>query len=116
MFCISRCSPLQTLGFAAAEPVPMLPDGTAIPEWWHLPAGSRALQDSGINSAVGTLGKIPAGPEVLDVGLWARLGVRRSPPCTHPTQEIRTRIAPALSVIGILGGWWWWCPCHQCLN
>lgn len=40
MFCISRCSPLQTLGFAAAELVPMLPDGTAIPEWWHLPAGS----------------------------------------------------------------------------
>lgn len=93
MFCISRCSPLQTLGFAVAKPVLMLPDRTAIPEWWHLPAGSQTLGDFRVSSAMETLGKIPAGAEGSNVGLWARGGAPHSP-----------WILSALSVIGILGG------------
>lgn len=110
MLCISRCSPLQTLRFAVAEPVRNSDPGVVAPSS-RIPSFVE-LQDQ---LSHGNTGKNPSWNRSVQRGAVGQAGSEEELP-THPG-IMRTRIASALSVIGILGkGWCWWCPCHQCLN
>lgn len=78
MFCISRCSPLQTLRFAVAEPVQKSDPRVVAPS--SLIPSFVGLQDQ---LSHGNIGKNPSWNRgVQGIRLWIRLGGRRSPPPT----------------------------------
>lgn len=95
MFCISRCSPLQTLEFAVAESTSTLPDGTVV-------ASSRSIPSfAGLWDLLsrGNTGKNSRGVQRGAVG---QAGSEEEP----PTPGNKNPDSSTLSTIGILGGCW----------